>query len=157
MEPIFERVMSKEAAKELLRSIEQLDDAYFVDRSKFAPNISLDSTRNKYLSMSDASMPSDTLFTLQELFKETPVEEFLVNRYYEGMSIGPHKDANLVNYSSVLFLEDDVQVLSVVIDGKWVKVPDESGTMITFGIDTVHKVDPVNKVRHSIIILRDRI
>jgi hypothetical protein len=154
---LFEQLMDKDAARKLLERVRSLDDAYFVDRSKFAPNVSLDGSRNKYLSMSDVSMPADVLTTLKDLFPDTEVEEFLVNRYYPGQGIGPHTDSNPAKYVSILFLEEDVQVLEVDMNGEFLPIYDEPGTMLTFSIDTIHKVDPVKEVRHSIIILRDQL
>ena len=61
-----EQVVSKEEATAFLKIVEQLDDAYFIDRSKHFQNPSLDGSQNKYLSMSDVSMPSEVLETLKE-------------------------------------------------------------------------------------------
>lgn len=152
----IEQVVDKKEAAEFLKRVEELDDAYFIDRSKHFPNISLDSSPNKYLSMTDVSMPMDILYTLRTWFPGE-IEELLVNRYYPGMSIGPHRDGNPYKHISVMFLNEGMQVLSVKDKDQWIGLQDVPGQMVTFGRDTVHKVSPVDTIRHSIIILREKL
>jgi hypothetical protein len=155
----FQQIVSPEQAKAFLKKVEQLDDAYFVDRSKHLPNKSLDGSNNQYYSMSDISMPKEILDTLKEWFPsfDEEYEEILVNRYYPGMSIGPHVDHNPTPYVSVIFLEEGLQVLSCKLDEGWVPLTDTPGKMVTFRGTTVHKVDPVPRIRHSLIILQERV
>lgn len=151
-----EQVVDPKEATEFLKRVEKLEDAYFLDRSKHIPNISLDSSRNKYYSMTDISMPMDLLFTLNTWFPGE-VEEFLVNRYYPGMGIGPHKDSNLYRYISLMFLNEGFEVLKIKDKDQWVGMKDIPGQVITFDRETIHKVVPVEAMRHSIIILRENL
>ena len=156
----FQQIVSPEQARAFLKKVEQLDDAYFVDRSKHIPNKSLDGSNNKYYSMSDVSMPKEILDTLKGWFPsfDEDYDELLVNRYYPGMSIGPHVDLNIQKYVSVIFLEDDLQVLSCKITEGWVPLKDQPGKMVTFeGNATVHKVDPVPRLRHSLLLLKEQL
>ena len=156
----FQQVIPPEQARSFLKEVEQLDDAYFVDRSKHLKNTSLDGSSNKYYSMGDSSMPKELLAVLKGWFPsfDEDYDELLVNRYYPGMSIGPHVDHNVQKYVSVIFLEDDLQVLSCRITEGWVPLKDQPGKMVTFeGNAIVHKVAPVPRLRHSLLLLKEHL
>lgn len=155
----FQQIVSPERARSFLKKVEQLDDAYFIDRSEHLPNKSLDGSVNKYFSMNDMAMPSEILNELKQWYPEfdPDYDEILINRYYPGMNIGPHKDHNPTPYISVVFLEDDMQVLSCEVKEGWVPLKDQPGKMVTFKGNMVHKVSPVPRMRHSVLFLKERL
>lgn len=153
----FEKIVSSERATDLLKKVKELDDAYFIDRSKYIPNPCLDGTPNKYLSMSDDAMPKEIYDELYSWFEGQEVEQILVNRYYPGMHLGPHIDSNMYEYVTVVFLDSELDVLNLESPDGWVTVTDEPGKAVTITRDVVHSVSPVPVMRHSIIVIRDQL
>ena len=153
----FQQICEPEEATKFLKEVEQLDDAYFIDRSKHIPNRSLDGSTNKYYSMSEISMPQNIKDTVRKWFGYSNVEEILINRFYPDMNIGPHKDNNPCPLVSVMFLNEGLQALSCKMEEGWVDLTDFPGKMVTFEINMIHKVAPQNCIRHSIIILRNNL
>lgn len=145
------KLLEPEEAARLNEELEQLDEAYFIDRSVHFKNAGLKGEVGKYLSMGDRAMPKKLKEYLYSLAPERdfPLTEVVVNRYREGDFIPPHVDDVGTAHCLLLSLEDSEEGLSTS-EGL---IKNKAGWCKEISVKTTHWVEPVQLLRHTVIFL----
>ena len=149
------KLIEVEEAHSLRDRLNLLDDAYYLDRSKFRPIRGVENHEiGSYHCIGDLSLPKDLLVDLIKISpkKVLPLSKIVINKYIVGDWIPKHCDDHGPAYFTTLHLEDSEEGLSY--EGGFSK--NVAGWAKEYPTDLLHWVEPVVKPRYTVIFLYDR-
>ena len=149
------KLIEVEEAHSLRDRLNLLDDAYYLDRSKFRPIRGVENHEiGSYHCIGDLSLPKDLLADLIKISpkKVLPLSKIVINKYIVGDWIPKHCDDHGPAYFTTLHLEDSEEGLSY--EGGFSK--NVAGWAKEYPTDLLHWVEPVVKPRYTVIFLYDR-
>lgn len=149
------RLIDKDGAEGLFYSLKQINDGYFVDRSKHIKNYGVNGEVGQYktaFELPDGAMDKIFRKLAPKNIGKEELDMVLINKYKAGDWMPKHRDKTMHTTMTLLFLGYGTY-LRFYIGDEVIEIEEEPGLTITVPTNLLHDVSGIDKERFVVLYM----